>query len=87
MKIKKISEINWEIKSDKLYRSFKFKNFNSALDFINQVANVAEIMNHHPEIRNIYNKVELFLSTHDESKITDKDYDLAEKIDKIYDKF
>jgi 4a-hydroxytetrahydrobiopterin dehydratase len=87
MKIKKVSEIGWEVKSGKLHKQFKFKNFNQALDFINQVGSVAEIMNHHPEIRNIYNEVELYLSTHDESKITEKDHSLAEKIDKIYDKF
>jgi 4a-hydroxytetrahydrobiopterin dehydratase len=44
-------------------------------------------MNHHPEIRNIYNKVELFLITHDEQKITEKDHNLAEKIDRIYSNF
>jgi 4a-hydroxytetrahydrobiopterin dehydratase len=87
MKIKRVSEIGWKIKSEKLYKEFEFKTFNQAIEFINQVGNVAEIMNHHPEIINIYNKVELYLSTHDESKITEKDYSLAEKIDKIYDKF
>lgn len=88
MKIKRINqELNWQTKEEKLYKKFEFKTFNQALDFINQVGSVAEIMNHHPEIRNIYNKVELYLSTHDESKITEKDHSLAEKIDKIYDKF
>jgi 4a-hydroxytetrahydrobiopterin dehydratase len=87
MKIKKISEdLNWPTKGGKLYKSFEFKNFKEALDFINQVGQVSEIVNHHPEIRNIYNKVELYIITHDSSKITEKDHNLAEKIDKIYNK-
>lgn len=87
MKIKKVNEIGWEVKSGKLHKQFKFKNFNQALDFINQVGSIAEIMNHHPEIRNIYNQVDLFLITHDERKITEKDHNLSEKIDKIYSNF
>ena len=87
MKIKKVSEITWETKSNKLHKLFKFNNFNEALDFINQIGKIAEVMNHHPEIRNIYNKVELFLITHDEQKITEKDHNLAEKIDRIYSNF
>jgi 4a-hydroxytetrahydrobiopterin dehydratase len=87
MKIKKVSDIGWDIKSGKLNKQFKFNNFNEALDFINQIGKIAEVMNHHPEIRNIYNKVELFLITHDEQKITEKDHNLAEKIDRIYSNF
>lgn len=87
MKIKKVSEISWKTKSGKLHKLFKFKNFNDALDFINQIGTVAEVMNHHPEIRNVYNKVDILLFTHDKSQITQKDYNLAEKIDKIYSNF
>lgn len=88
MKIKRISQdLNWETKEGKLFKKFEFDDFKQALDFINQVAHVAEILNHHPEITNVYNKVELRLFSHDESKVTQKDYNLAEKIDKIYSKF
>jgi 4a-hydroxytetrahydrobiopterin dehydratase len=49
------------------------------------VAAAAEKMNHHPRWQNEYNKVEVWLSTHSEDKITDKDRQLAEEIDRIYE--
>ena len=88
MRIKRIGqELNWQTKEGKLYKKFEFENFKQALDFINQVGHIAEVLNHHPEIHNTYNIVELFLITHDQSKITEKDNNLADKIDKIYTKF
>lgn len=88
MKIKRISqELNWQTKEGKLFKKFEFENFKQALDFINQVGHIAEVVNHHPEIYNVYNIVEISLFTHDKSKVTDKDTNLAEKIDKIYSKF
>lgn len=87
MRIKRVSQEIWPEVDGKLFKSFEFKSFKQALDFINQIGTVAEVMNHHPEIRNIYNKVDILLSTHDKSQITDKDHNLAEKIDKIYSNF
>lgn len=75
----------WETLDEKLYRNFEFKNFIEAFAFISKVALIAERVNHHPEIRNMYNKVEIFLYTHDqEDAITEKDRHLAEKIDQVY---
>ncbi|MBI94824.1 MAG: 4a-hydroxytetrahydrobiopterin dehydratase [Flammeovirgaceae bacterium] len=74
----------WTESDNKLKREFKFKDFNEAISFINRIAVVSEKYNHHPEIYNVYNKVIISLCTHDQgSVITDKDYDLAKKIDDI----
>ena len=78
------NEFKWIEKNDKLKRKFEFKDFNEALAFINRLASICESMNHHPEINWVYNKIELTLSTHDAgNKITELDYQLANKIDEI----
>jgi 4a-hydroxytetrahydrobiopterin dehydratase len=75
----------WKVVDGKLYREFKFKDFTQAIQFINKVAELSESLNHHPEIRNVYNKVEILLYTHDSGDvITDKDKQLAEKIDQVF---
>ena len=74
----------WEEKDNKLQRSFEFKNFIEAFSFLSKVAIVAEKQNHHPEIFNVYNKVDIKLSTHDAGDIvTDKDRILARSIDEL----
>lgn len=76
--------MSWKEENNTLTRSFKFKNFVEAWSFMTKVAMVAEKMNHHPEWSNIYNTVNIKLTTHDEGNtITDKDRKLAEKIDKL----
>lgn len=75
----------WKEERDELYRQFEFKDFKQAFDFMTKVAAVAEEQNHHPRWQNEYNKVEIWLSTHSEGKITDKDRQLAAVIDKIYE--
>ncbi len=74
---------NWHFKENAIERNFLFKNFSQSLAFIVQVGLLAEKANHHPEIFNIYNKVQLRLSTHDAGGVTDKDFDLAKKISDI----
>lgn len=75
----------WNIIDGKLHREFEFKNFIEAFAFISKVALLSERANHHPEIRNMYNKVDIILCTHDEeSTITEKDKHLAEKIDQAF---
>lgn len=74
--------MNWKEEDNKLIRSFEFKDFVEAFSFLTKVALVAEKAQHHPEISNVYNKVTLSLSTHDQgNKVTAKDHDLAKKID------
>ena len=74
----------WQEKENKLYRQFEFKNFNEAFGFMSRVALAAEKMDHHPLWTNVYNKVEIWLSTHDAGDlVTEKDHKLAKKIDQI----
>ncbi len=74
----------WKEENDKLQRSFQFKDFSEAFAFMTRVALAAEKMDHHPEWSNVYNKVEIKLSTHDAGdKVTDKDRKLAKAIDGI----
>jgi len=74
----------WQEKNNALYRSFEFKNFTEAFAFMTRVAFLAEKNNHHPRWTNVYNKVEIWLNTHDAGDIiTDKDRALATEIDAL----
>ncbi|MBM3415020.1 MAG: pterin-4-alpha-carbinolamine dehydratase [Bacteroidetes bacterium] len=74
----------WEEKNNKLYKKFQFKNFSEAFAFMTRVAIEAEKMDHHPLWTNVWNTVEIWLSTHDAGDIvTDKDRKLADKIEKL----
>ncbi len=74
----------WEEKNNTLYKKFDFKNFSEAFSFMTRVALAAEKADHHPLWTNVYNKVEIWLSTHDAGDIvTEKDKALAKAIDKI----
>ena len=72
----------WTTDNNVLYKKFEFKNFSEAFAFMTRVAIEAEKMDHHPKWTNVYNTVEIWLSTHDAGNIiTDKDTKLAAKID------
>lgn len=74
----------WKEEDNKLNRSFEFQDFVEAFGFMTKVAMIAEKMDHHPEWKNVYNKVHISLSTHDAGGIvTDKDHKLAASIDSI----
>ena len=77
----------WCIKDDKLFRALHFKDFNKAIEFMNQVAITAEAMDHHPEWSNAYNKLEIYLVTHSEGGITQLDIDLAREINSHFSTF
>jgi 4a-hydroxytetrahydrobiopterin dehydratase len=77
----------WRIKDEKLFRVLRFKDFNKAIEFMNQVAITAEAMDHHPEWSNVYNKVEIYLVTHSEGGITQLDIDLAREINSHFNTF
>ena len=79
-----MSDNEWVEKEGRLFRTFQFKDFSEAFAFMTRVALVAEKQNHHPEWSNVYNRVEVYLSTHDAGgTITDKDWKLAAAIDRI----
>ncbi len=74
----------WEEKNNTLYKKFEFKNFSEAFAFMTRVAIESEKMNHHPLWTNVYNKVEIWLNTHDAGDvITEKDRLLAKQIDAL----
>ena len=74
---------SWNLESDQLVRDFKFKDFIEAFGFMTKVALLAQQANHHPEWSNVYNKVKICLTTHDAGGISEKDVDLALKIDAL----
>lgn len=72
----------WQETDQGLYKKFTFKDFKEAFAFMERVAAVAEAQQHHPRWTNVWNTVEIWLSTHDaDDQITDKDRALAEAID------
>lgn len=73
----------WEIEDDALHTIFEFEDFKEAFSAMVRIAFEAEKMNHHPEWTNIYNTVEIYLSTHEAEGITQKDFDLAKLIDEL----
>jgi 4a-hydroxytetrahydrobiopterin dehydratase len=74
----------WKEENNTLYKKFEFNNFSEAFAFMTRVALAAEKMDHHPLWTNVYNKVDIWLSTHDAGDIvTDKDRKLADLIDKL----
>jgi len=76
--MKKIPQ-GWEIKGSKLYKQFVFTDFSAAMCWMLKAAFTIEKQNHHPEWSNVYNKVDVYLCTHDAGDtITEKDYLLAE---------
>ena len=68
---------------DAIRKSFHFSNFSEAWAFLSRIALVAEKMDHHPEIFNVYNRVEIILSTHDVEGFSEKDVRLAQAIDEL----
>ena len=74
---------NWKLVGNKIQREFIFKDFVSALNFINELADLAENLNHHPDIFNSYNRVIISLTTHDLGGVSKKDFKLAMEIDNL----
>ncbi len=75
---------HWRAASEReaIVRSFAFADFNAAFAFMTRVALKAEKMDHHPEWSNVYNKVDVTLTTHDAGGVTDRDVELAAFMDK-----
>ena len=73
----------WSLEGAKITKSFQKKDFKEAFGFMTQIALKAEQMNHHPEWSNVYNRVAIQLTTHDESGVTEKDIELAQFIESL----
>jgi 4a-hydroxytetrahydrobiopterin dehydratase len=83
---KQLATLNgWQTVADRdaIHRAFKFADFNEAFGFMTRVAIKAQEMDHHPEWFNVYNKVEITLSTHEANGVTERDIKLATFIDSI----
>lgn len=73
----------WEFKDNALNTSFEFEDFKDAFSAMVRIAFEAETQEHHPEWYNVYNKLQISLSTHDAGGVTEKDFNLAHSIEKI----
>lgn len=74
----------WIEKENQLYQKLEFTDFSEAFAFMTRVALIAEKMNHHPTWKNTYNKLEIWLSTHDAGDtVTEKDHQLAAAINEL----
>jgi 4a-hydroxytetrahydrobiopterin dehydratase len=79
---KKVHELKgWELYDGVLQKRFSFRNFKASMAFVNKVAELADSVDHHPDMVINYNRVLLKLTTHSQGGITDKDFNLAQMID------
>ena len=74
---------DWRLDGNTIARTFQFENFSAAVDFVNKVAGESESMDHHPDIDIRWNKVKLTLATHSAGGLTDIDFTLARRIDRL----
>ena len=82
--VSRLQSLNgWKLESGEIVRTFEFANFRDSLAFVNRVGELAEAAGHHPDIDIRYNKVNLSLVTHDAGGLTAKDFDLAEKVNRV----
>ena len=75
---------SWKYQKGFLQRSFEFSSFKKTINFLNEVAYIAEVKDHHPMLINNFNILEIKLSTHDVNGISQKDFDLALDIEKVH---
>jgi 4a-hydroxytetrahydrobiopterin dehydratase len=75
--------IDWEYYDDALHTDFEFDNFKDCMSAMNRIAFECEALNHHPEWTNIYNTLEITLTTHDAGGVTELDFQLATLINQI----
>lgn len=74
---------SWSLKDGHLFRAFKFKDFKGSMKFVNSVADIAEAEGHHPNITVRYNRVDIELWTHAVGGLSENDFILAAKIDRV----
>ncbi|MDX6671721.1 MAG: 4a-hydroxytetrahydrobiopterin dehydratase [Solirubrobacteraceae bacterium] len=80
----RLAEVEWEREDDQIARELKFADFAEAMAFANRVAEVAEELNHHPDILvHGWNRVRLSVTTHSEGGLTAGDFELARRVDAL----
>jgi 4a-hydroxytetrahydrobiopterin dehydratase len=75
----------WEYEKKAITRTIEFEEFNDAIDFVNDLAEIAEEAQHHPDITIRHTKVTLKLTTHDAGGVTELDIELAQRVDNLVD--
>ena len=81
-----LKDINgWIFEENAIHTTFEFADFKDAFSVMTRIAFEAEVQQHHPDWSNVYNKLQISLSTHDAGGVTDKDFKLAKSIEKIID--
>jgi len=73
----------WEYENNAIHTSFEFDNFKDAFSVMTRIAFEAERLNHHPDWANVYNTLNITLSTHDAGGVTEKDIELAKLINEL----
>lgn len=76
---------NWSYLQENLYAEFTFSSFVGAFGFMTQVALIAESMDHHPNWSNVYDRVRIHLTTHSVNGISERDFELASRINALLD--
>jgi 4a-hydroxytetrahydrobiopterin dehydratase len=79
----RLGEWDYDDARDALTRSFLFADFSEAFAFMTRVALLAEQMNHHPEWSNVWNRVDMLLTTHDAGGLSRRDVTMAEAVDRL----
>ncbi len=82
--LEKLQEFkDWTYNENAIHTSLEFKDFKDAFSVMTRIAFEAEKLNHHPDWTNVYNNLQISLSTHDAKGVTQKDFDLAKIIDEL----
>ena len=80
----KLSDLNdWTVGNDKLSKKFEFANFAESLSYVNRVGEIAERLDHHPDVLFGWGYAEFFITTHNAGGLTHNDFDLAKEIDNL----
>lgn len=79
--LNRLAQPGWRVEDGKLQKDFRFRDFREAFAFMSRVADAAEALDHHPEWRNVYNRVHIALNTHDAGGLTELDFRLASLIE------
>ena len=74
----------WSREGEAITKTYKLRDFTSAMAFVNDVADIAESANHHPDIDIRWNRVRLTLSTHSAGRLTELDLDVADRIERVF---
>ena len=78
-----LATVEWTRADDQIEKEVRLSDFRAAMAFVNQVADIAERLNHHPDISISWNRVRLSVSTHDSGGLTALDFDLARAVDAL----